>query len=103
MTTYFPNHPQLIMRRGQIRVNCVALGAVHTELIDAMSAAGLPEGSGPEASEKKLQGMLSLFKSKTLTGTVAQPEDVAEAYLWLMRDRFVTGTCVHSDGGYLLV
>ena len=68
-----------------------------------MSAAGLPEGSGLEASEKKLQGMLSLFKSKTLTGTVGQPEGVAEAYLWLMRDRFVTGTCAHSDGGYLLV
>jgi NAD(P)-dependent dehydrogenase (short-subunit alcohol dehydrogenase family) len=67
-----------------------------------MSTTGLPDGSPPEASEKKLQGMLSLFKSKTLTGTVAQPEDVAEAYLWLIRDRFVTGMCVHSDGGYLL-
>jgi NAD(P)-dependent dehydrogenase (short-subunit alcohol dehydrogenase family) len=90
------------MLRGQIRVNCVALGAVQTELLNTWSAAGLPEGGGPEASEKKLQDMLSLFKSKTLTGTVGQPEDVAEAYLWLMRDRFVTGTCVHSDGGYLL-
>ena len=47
--------------------------------------------------------MFSLFKSKTLTGTVAQPEDGAETYLWLIQDRFVTGTCVHSDGGYLLV
>lgn len=75
---------------------------MHTELIDAWASKGLPEGSPPEAAEKKLQGMLALFKSKTLTGTVAQPEDVAEAYLWLMRDRFVTGTCVHSDGGYLL-
>jgi hypothetical protein len=56
------------MLHGQIRVNCVALGAVHTELINIMSAVSLPEGSGPEASEKKLQGMLSLFKSKTLTG-----------------------------------
>ena len=91
------------MLHGQIRVNCVALGAVHTELINIMSAASLPEGSGPEASEKKLQGMLLLFKSKTLTGTVGQPEDMAEAYLWLMRDRSVTGTCVHSDGGDLLV
>ena len=47
--------------------------------------------------------MFSLFKSNTLTGTVAQPEDVAEAYLWLIQDRSVTGTCVHSDGGDLLV
>jgi NAD(P)-dependent dehydrogenase (short-subunit alcohol dehydrogenase family) len=65
------------MLRGQIQVNCVALGAVHTKLLNTMSAAGLPEGSRPEASEKKLQGMLSPFKSKTLAGT----EDVAEAYL----------------------
>jgi hypothetical protein len=60
------------MLRGQIRVNCVVLGAVHTELLNTMSAAGLPEGSGPEASEKILQGMLSLFKIMTLTGTVGQ-------------------------------
>jgi NAD(P)-dependent dehydrogenase (short-subunit alcohol dehydrogenase family) len=73
-----PSDPRLIMLHGQIRVNCVALGAVHTELINIMSAVSLPEGSGPEASEKKLQGILSLFKSKTLTGTVGQPEDVAD-------------------------
>ena len=72
-----------------------------------MSTTGLPPdmdlSQAKEASEKKLAAMLSLFKSKTLTGTIAQPEDVVEAYLWLMRDRFVTGQVVHSDGGYLLV
>lgn len=68
-----------------------------------MAQSGLPEGAPPEAAEKKMQATLALFKSKTLTNTVAQPEDVAEAYLWLMRDRFVTGTVVRSDGGYLLV
>ena len=80
---------------------------MHTELINNMASAGTPAGSDPaqaaEAAEKKLRGMLSLFQSKTLTDTVGQPEDVAEAYLWLMRDRFVTGQVVHSDGGYLLV
>lgn len=76
---------------------------MHTELLTTMSQSNLPENSPPEAAEKRLAAMLSLFKSKTLTNTVAQPEDAAEAYLWLMRDRFVTGTCVHSDGGYLLV
>lgn len=86
-----------------IRVNCIALGAVHTELLTSMAQSGLPEGAPPEAVEKKTQATLALFKSKTLTNTIAQPEDVAEAYLWLMRDRFVTGTVVHGDGGYLLV
>ena len=80
---------------------------MHTELVNNLASTGTPAGTDPsqatEASEKKLQGMLSLFKSKTLTDTVGQPEDVAEAYLWLMRDRYVTGQVVHSDGGYLLV
>jgi NAD(P)-dependent dehydrogenase (short-subunit alcohol dehydrogenase family) len=68
-----------------------------------MAQSGLPEGAPPEAAEKKMPAPLALFKSKTLTNTVAQPEDVAEAYLWRVRDRFVTGTVVRSDGGYLLV
>jgi NAD(P)-dependent dehydrogenase (short-subunit alcohol dehydrogenase family) len=86
-----------------IRVNSVAVGAVHTELLTAMAQSGLPEGAPPEAAEKRMQATLALFKSKALTNTVGQPKDVAGAYLWLMRDRFVTGTVVRSDGGYLLV
>jgi NAD(P)-dependent dehydrogenase (short-subunit alcohol dehydrogenase family) len=80
-----------------IRVNCVTIGAVHIEHLASMAAVNLSDDSPPDAAETKLQAMLALFRSKTLTGTVA------EAYLWLMRDRFMTGACVHSNGGYLLV
>jgi hypothetical protein len=56
-----------------------------------MAQSGLQGGVPPEVAEEKIQAMLALFKSKTLTNTMAQPGDVAEEYLWLTRDRFVTG------------
>jgi NAD(P)-dependent dehydrogenase (short-subunit alcohol dehydrogenase family) len=86
-----------------ICVNSIAVGAVHTERLTSMAQSGLPKGVPPEVAEKKIQAMLALFKSKTLTNTMVQPGDVAEAYLWLMPDRFITGTVAHRDRGYLLV
>jgi NAD(P)-dependent dehydrogenase (short-subunit alcohol dehydrogenase family) len=38
-----------------------------------------------------------------LMGTVGKPEDIAEAYGYLMKDRFASGSFVTSDGGRLLV
>ncbi|OQV05516.1 hypothetical protein CLAIMM_10243 [Cladophialophora immunda] len=72
-----------------IRVNCVCPGAVHTELFDRM-----PKHLLDPLVEKYVRG--------TLTGTIGQPSQAAEAYLYYMRDAFVDGTVVHSDGGYLL-
>jgi hypothetical protein len=46
-----------------------------------MAQSGRPEGAPPEVAEKKIQPMLALFKGNTLTNTMAQPGDVAEAYL----------------------
>lgn len=37
-----------------------------------------------------------------MTGEVGRPEDVAEAYVWCMKDGFVTGQRIGSDGGALL-
>ena len=37
------------------------------------------------------------------TGRVASPEDVAEAYLYLLKDTNITGTTVSTNGGSLLV
>lgn len=73
-----------------IRVNCVVPGAVHTELF----------GSFPK---DELDAVLERFKAETLTGEVGRPESVAEAYVYLMKDRFATGSIVTSDGGRLLV
>ncbi|EED21574.1 oxidoreductase, short chain dehydrogenase/reductase family [Talaromyces stipitatus ATCC 10500] len=58
-----------------IRVNCVAPGAVHTELFNDISA-------------DRLDSVLESMASATLVGKVGKPEDVAEAYLYAMKDGF---------------
>jgi NAD(P)-dependent dehydrogenase (short-subunit alcohol dehydrogenase family) len=44
-----------------------------------------------------------LAEGKMLTGRFARVEDVAEAYLWVMRDENATGTVAKTDGGFFLV
>lgn len=68
------------------RVNAVVLGAIDTELL----------GRYP-------QEMRDREKENTLVKALGQPEDTAEAYLYLMKDKFVTGSLVVTDGGALLV
>ena len=72
-----------------IRVNMVCLGAVHTELFD-------------DIPKERLDGVLQGFREGTLIGEVGTPENVAEAYLYPMKDQFVTGEILRSDGGRLL-
>lgn len=76
-----------------IRVNMVVPGAVHTGLLVNMGG-GL---------EETLKGILEMYRNMTLTGAVGLPEDITEAYLWLMKDPGATGNTVLSDSGYLLV
>lgn len=73
-----------------VRVNHVMLGAVETELFDWFPA-------------DKRAGMVEMYRKNTLTGRLGRPEDVAEAYLYCMRDTFVTGSVINSEGGRLLV
>lgn len=72
-----------------VRVNSVMPGAVKTELFGAVP-------------EDQLPGMLEIFKRDSLLGTVGTPEELAEAYVYLMKDSFATGTTVVSDGGRLV-
>ncbi|RAL03548.1 oxidoreductase, short chain dehydrogenase/reductase family [Aspergillus ibericus CBS 121593] len=81
----------LAVELAPIRVNVVAPGAVETEIFDRL-------GGGEEVKEM----YLGAFRRGTLVGEVGRPEDVAEAYLWCMKDGFVTGQRVGSDGGALL-
>ncbi len=73
-----------------VRVNLVSPGAVDTELW----------GSIPE---ERRAGMFEMYKKATLTGRLGRPEDVAEAYLYCMKDEFVTGSVISTEGGRLLV
>ncbi|KAI4154156.1 MAG: hypothetical protein LQ340_001846 [Diploschistes diacapsis] len=72
-----------------LRVNIVSPGAIRTELLLKMVA----------GNEEFLQS----FAKGTLLNFVAEPEDTAEAYLYLMRDRFMTGQRIDTDGGRMLV
>jgi len=73
-----------------VRVNLISPGMIDTELWKDFP---------PEMKEK----MFKERSEKHLTGRIGQPEDVAEAYLWLMKDYNVTGTVVSSDSGAKLV
>ncbi|KAA8618598.1 Short chain dehydrogenase [Pyrenophora tritici-repentis] len=55
-----------------IRVNTVSPGAVHTELFD-----GIPQD--------RLPAVLSSFRKSSLTDSVGTPEELSEAYIYLMR------------------
>ena len=67
-----------------IRVNAVAPGFIATEMVKSMP-------------EKVLQSMVD----HTPAGRMGQPEDVANAYLWLASDAasFVSGAVISVDGG----
>ncbi|KAF3909864.1 hypothetical protein ABW21_db0205753 [Orbilia brochopaga] len=74
-----------------IRANNVSPGAVHTELFDNFG--------GPE----QVKAMVEVFASKTLTGRIGRPEDLAETYIYIMKNAFLTGTIQQVDGGFLLL
>jgi NAD(P)-dependent dehydrogenase (short-subunit alcohol dehydrogenase family) len=65
-----------------VRVNCVCPGLVLTERSSAM----------PEAVLQRFTGRLPLARG-------AEPSEVAEAYLYLMRGGYTTGQVLKVDGG----
>ncbi|HYW41591.1 MAG TPA: 3-oxoacyl-ACP reductase FabG [Bryobacteraceae bacterium] len=70
--------------RYQIRVNAVAPGFIATDMMTSLP-------------EKIRQGLVG----HTPLGRMGQPEDIANAYLWLASDAasFVSGTVIGVDGG----
>lgn len=71
-----------------VRVNCVIPGAIHTEMFDRMPAEHLPA---------ILQGMAK----DSILNTVGTPQEIAEAYLYSMKDTFATAITLDSSGGRL--
>ena len=70
-----------------IRVNCVAPGFIGTEMVKAMP-----------------QTVLTTMVSRTPLGTLGEPEDIANAYVWLASDaaKFVSGAVLSVDGGLVM-
>ncbi|RAH62815.1 short-chain dehydrogenase [Aspergillus piperis CBS 112811] len=74
-----------------IRVNAVSPGLVKTPLWNDLM------------NEEEQEGLCQFAAAKNPTGRVGLPEEVAEAYIYLMKDVNVTGRIVSSDSGALLV
>ncbi len=63
----------------------------------------LSELWGTMMSTEDKKNMFKTLTARFPTGRIGQPEDIAEAYLWLIKDKNVTGSVVSSDSGAMLV
>jgi NAD(P)-dependent dehydrogenase (short-subunit alcohol dehydrogenase family) len=72
-----------------VRVNAVRPGAIRTPLWD------------PVPQERRT-ALFAALAERTLAKTVGEPEQIAAAHLYLMDNRFVTGTVLTVDGGAVL-
>ena len=75
----------LAVELAPIRVNLVCPGAVKTEAFDRFP-----------------KEVIQSFKDASLLERLGTPEDLAEAYIYTMKDHFVTGEVIKSEGGLLL-
>lgn len=69
-----------------VRVNAVSPGPVMTEMWDSMP-------------KEQRDGMMSHLASQSLTHRVATPVEVAQAYLYLLKDTNITGQTIGTNGG----
>ncbi|KAK0513122.1 hypothetical protein JMJ35_004108 [Cladonia borealis] len=79
----------LALDLAPIRVNLVSPGAVLTPLWD-----GMPK--------EQLEEFMANLRQKLPTGEIGNAEDVAESYLYAMRDQNCTGSVIDTNGGGLL-
>ena len=80
----------LALDLAPLRVNLVNPGAVSTELWDIIPV-------------EQREGMQKSMKERTTTKKVAVPEEIAEAYLYVMKDTNVTGSSIDTNSGALLL
>ena len=73
-----------------VRVNLVSPGGVDTEMWDVLDPV-------------VRAGLMKDLAAATTTGRLGTVEDIAEAYMYCMRDRNVSGTLISTNGGRLLV
>ena len=81
----------LALDLAPVRVNCLMPGAVETELWDSIKAAG------------QYDGFVKRISEASATKTIGKVEDVVEAYLYVLKDKNITGqTIVSNSGTHLL-
>ncbi|KAF7557005.1 hypothetical protein G7Z17_g1004 [Cylindrodendrum hubeiense] len=74
------------------RVNLICPGPVDT---------GLMSHFYPDPETRKVA--LEALSERSLTGAVGKAQDVAESYLYCMKDQNLSGSIIRTDGGILLV
>ncbi|KZP00551.1 NAD(P)-binding protein [Calocera viscosa TUFC12733] len=79
----------LAVQLAPIRVNAVSPGYVETEIWNAMDP-------------KRKTGLSKFVATTALVRHVAQPEELADAYLFCMKCTNITGITLDVDGGRLL-
>lgn len=78
----------LAIELAPVRVNVVSPGWVDTPIWDQL-------GMDKQAAFVELAGRLPVRR-------IGTPDDIAQAFISLMRNGFVTGTVLHVDGGHRL-
>lgn len=85
----------LELAADHIRVNAVSPGTVRTEHLDGhLNDAGA-------SYDERIAGSLARFRSPIILGRVGDPEDMADAVLFLASASasFITGQILYADGG----
>jgi len=80
----------LAVELSPLRVNAISFGLIRTELWNDMP-------------EEDRNALYETFEKNLLVGRVGEPEDAAEAFLYLMREKYSTGQTIVVDGGSSLV
>jgi NAD(P)-dependent dehydrogenase (short-subunit alcohol dehydrogenase family) len=80
----------LALELAPIRVNAVSPGVVRTNLWQSMTV-------------EEREHLYKSVGNSLPVGRVGEPDDIAQAYLFLMREQFSTGQILAIDGGTVLV
>jgi NAD(P)-dependent dehydrogenase (short-subunit alcohol dehydrogenase family) len=85
----------------QVRVNAVAPGIIDTDMIHVLR--GVDPAALPEAEhEARVAAQLGRLAALHPLGRLGTPDEVAEAVIYLLEAKFVTGTVLVVDGGLTL-
>jgi NAD(P)-dependent dehydrogenase (short-subunit alcohol dehydrogenase family) len=79
----------LAVQLAPVRVNAVRPGVIRTSMWN-----GIPE--------PRRTAVFTGLAERTLTKAIGETDDIAATHLYLMENRFVTGTVLTVDGGFIL-
>ena len=82
----------LALELAPLRVNAVSPGWVNTPIWTELTG-----------SREKADSILAGMRDRLPVKRIAEPEDIADGILFLLRNRSVTGRVLHIDGGHALV